>query len=281
MAIRLVNLRGRAGLQLGNGVADVEQASAGKFSADPMALLHDWDAFVAWARQVKDATGSLEEHELGAPVPRPGKVFGVGMNYREHAREAGLEIPASPVIFTKFPNCICGPTAAVELSSTYVDWEVELVVVIGRRGRRIPASAAFDYVAGYTAGQDISDRKIQFTDKPPQFSMAKSIDTFGPTGPALVTVDAFADPNDILLTCDVDAERVQEARTSDMIFAVPELVEFLSKSCTLEPGDLIFTGTPAGVGSTRNPRRYLKAGETIRSEVAGIGTLTNLCVGSR
>ena len=182
------------------------------------------------------------------------------------------------MVFTKFPNCLVGPRADVELSSDFVDWEVELVVVIGRGGRRIPQSRAFEHVAGYCVGQDISDRRIQLTDKPPQFSMGKSIDTFGPIGPALVSIDAFADPNNLALTCDVAGERMQDARTSDLIFSVPELIAFLSSMCTLEPGDLIFTGTPSGVGSTRNPRRYLKPGEEIVSTIEHVGTLVNRCV---
>ena len=280
MTVRLANARGRASLVVGDRLIDVERVSQGKFGADPMAALADWAAFAAWARGVKaPADGApVNEIDLGPPVPRPQKVFGIGMNYREHAKEAGLDIPSSPVVFTKFPSCLVGPRADVILSSGYVDWEVELVAVIGRRGRRIPVAHALDHIAGYTAGQDISDRKLQFTDKPPQFSMGKSIDTFGPIGPALVSLDAFTDPNDLALRCDVSGEQVQGARTSDMIFSVSELVAFLSSLCTLEPGDLIFTGTPSGVGSTRTPRRYLKPGEVITSTVEGIGTLVNRCV---
>jgi len=280
MTVHLANARGRASLIVGDRLIDVERASRGKFGADPMAALADWAAFVAWARGVKESPDGapVNESDLGPPVPRPQKVFGIGMNYREHAKEAGLDIPTSPVVFTKFPSCLVGPRADVILSSGYVDWEVELVAVIGRRGRRIPVGHALDHVAGYTAGQDISDRKLQFADKPPQFSMGKSIDTFGPIGPALVSLDAFADPNDLALRCDVSGEQVQGARTSDMIFSVSELVAFLSSLCTLEPGDLIFTGTPSGVGSTRTPRRYLKPGEVITSTVEGIGTLVNRCV---
>jgi len=280
MTVRLANARGRASLIVGDRLIDVERASRGKFGADPMAALADWAAFVAWARGVKESPDGapVNESDLGPPVPRPQKVFGIGMNYREHAKEAGLDIPTSPVVFTKFPSCLVGPRADVILSSGYVDWEVELVAVIGRRGRRIPVGHALDHIAGYTAGQDISDRKLQFADKPPQFSMGKSIDTFGPIGPALVSLDAFADPSDLALRCDVSGEQVQGARTSDMIFSVSELVAFLSRLCTLEPGDLIFTGTPSGVGSTRTPRRYLKPGEVITSTVEGIGTLVNRCV---
>jgi 2,4-diketo-3-deoxy-L-fuconate hydrolase len=280
MSIQLANVNGRASLLIGGRVADVERTSKGRFSSDPMAAVREWGDFVGWAHGVREgaATAALVEADLGPPVPRPAKVFAIGMNYREHAKEAGLDIPQTPVVFTKFPNCLVGARAAVELSSDFVDWEVELVVVISRRGRRIPQQGAFDYVAGYCVGQDISDRRIQFSDKPPQFSMGKSIDTFGPIGPALVSIDAFPNPNDLALTCDVAGERMQDARTSDLIFSVPELIAFLSGMCTLEPGDLIFTGTPSGVGSTRDPRRYLKVGEEIVSTIEHIGTLVNRCV---
>lgn len=276
--MRLANLGGRAQLVVGEGLVDVERASKGGFPSDPMAALEVWDALRVFAEGISAPDAPLDQSRLGPPVPRPAKVFGVGLNYREHAKEAGLEIPKAPLIFTKFPSCLVGPCADVVLSSGFVDWEAELVVVMGRRGRRIPAERALEHVAGFTAGQDVSDRKIQFADKPPQFSMGKSIDTFGPIGPAIVSLDGFRDPDDIGLTCDIDGERVQEARTTDMIFSVPELIAYLSSLCTLEPGDLIFTGTPAGVGSVRNPRRYLKPGETITTTIEGIGTLQNRCV---
>ena len=164
------------------------------------------------------------------------------------------------------------------LSSGFVDWEVELVVVLGRRAYKVREERVFEYVAGYCVGQDISDRKLQFSDQPPQFRMGKSLDTLRPDRPGVVSLDAFADPNDLHLTCDVGGERMQDARTSDMVFSVPQLVAYLSGLCTLEPGDIIFTGTPSGVGSVRNPRRYLQAGEEIVSTIENIGTLTNRCI---
>ncbi|MEO6025489.1 MAG: fumarylacetoacetate hydrolase family protein [Candidatus Binatia bacterium] len=280
MPIRLATLAGRAVLLVGTGTIDVARASGGRFSSDPMAVLADWDAFAEWARDWSEAdvTAPFAESNLGPPVPRPSKVFGIGMNYRDHAAEAKLEIPNSPVVFTKFPNCISGPFADVVLSSDRVDWEVELVIVIGRRGKGIAEKDALAHVAGFTVGQDVSDRRMQFAGKPPQFSLGKSLDGFGPIGPALVSLDAFADPNDLALTCDVGGERMQSGRTGDMIFGVAPLVAFLSRWCTLEPGDLIFTGTPAGVGSTRDPRRYLVAGAEIVSTIEGIGTMRNRCV---
>lgn len=280
MPIRVANAQGRAVLVIGDQIADVEQASAGRFAADPMAVLAEWPAFTAWAAGAgpSAATGRLDETQLGPPVPRPAKVYAIGLNYKTHAEEAGLPLPGKPMVFTKFSNCLTGPRGEVPLSSDYVDWEVELVVVIGRRGKAIAEVDALDHVAGYTVGQDISDRKLQFSDQPPQFSMGKSLDGFGPLGPAIVTLDALRDPNDLELTCDVADERMQAARTSDMVFNVPQLIAHLSRHSTLEPGDIIFTGTPSGVGSARQPRRYLQRGEEIVSTIEGLGTLRNRCV---
>jgi 2-keto-4-pentenoate hydratase/2-oxohepta-3-ene-1,7-dioic acid hydratase in catechol pathway len=182
------------------------------------------------------------------------------------------------MVFTKFPSCLVGPNAEVPLTSDRVDWEVEQVVVIGRRASRVAAEHAWDYVAGMTVGQDISDRRLQFAGKPPQFSLGKSATAFGPTGPALVSLDEFEDPDSLALRCWVAGERMQESTTENLIFSVPELIAYISRYCVLEPGDLLFTGTPGGVGSVREPRRYLVAGETIESEIEGIGRLSNLCV---
>ena len=280
MTVRLANAQGRASLIVGEQIVDVERASAGKLPADPMAAISRWDELCEWGSGIGAgaATGALDETALGPPMPRPAKVFAIGLNYKSHAAEGQLPLPAQPMVFTKFPNCLVGPRAEVRLSSSYVDWEVELVVVLGRRVRNVAEAQVFEYVAGYCTGQDISDRKLQFSDQPAQFSMGKSIDTFGPLGPALVSIDAFRDPNDLHLTCDVAGERMQDARSSDMVFSVPQLVAYLSRYCTLEPGDLIFTGTPAGVGSVRNPRRYLQPGEEIVSSIEGVGTLRNRCV---
>jgi 2-keto-4-pentenoate hydratase/2-oxohepta-3-ene-1,7-dioic acid hydratase in catechol pathway len=280
MAVRLANVQGRASLVVGSGVVDVEQSSGGRFGADPMSALTAWDDFQEWAagRREGDATTRLVETDLGAPVPRPRSVFAIGLNYRDHAAEAKLELPRQPMIFTKFPGCLAGPCGEIVLYSERVDWEVELVVVIGRRTRSVGEDRALAHVAGYTVGQDVSDRRLQFADKPPQFSLGKSIDGYGPTGPAVVSLDAFADPNGLPLTCDVSGERMQNGRTSDMVFPVPALIAWLSRWCTLEPGDLIFTGTPAGVGSVREPRRYLVAGDEVVSTIEGIGTLRNRCV---
>ncbi|MEM7410535.1 MAG: fumarylacetoacetate hydrolase family protein [Myxococcota bacterium] len=280
MGVRLVNRAGRAGLDCDGRFVDVAERSEGRFPADPMAVIAAWSEFCAWAKDIRAGADdpALDESELGPCVPRPSKVFGVGLNYRAHAAEAGLDLPKQPMIFTKFPNCLAGPRADVALTSERVDYEVELVAVIGRPARRVEGADAMEYVAGYCVGQDISDRALQFSDKPPQFSMGKSADGYGPIGPALVELAAFDDPDDVPLWCEVSGERLQEDRTRDMIFSVAELVAFLSRYCALEPGDLIFTGTPSGVGSVRDPRRYLKPGDEITSHIPGIGTLHNRCV---
>jgi len=278
MSVRLACAAGRAVVLVGDGAADVERHSNGRFSSDPMDALTRWDEFVAYAEGVAEPDSRLDPSSLGAPVPRPQKVFGIGLNYASHARETNMEPPEQPQVFTKFPSCLAGPTAVVDLPSDFCDWEVELVVVIGRGGRRITEDAALDHVAGYCCGQDISERRVQMAGDRPQFSLGKSFDTFGPIGPAVVSLGAFADPNDVGLTCDVSGERVQESRTSDLIFSVPQLVAYISSICTLVPGDLIFTGTPSGVGVARRPPRFLGDGDTIVSTIEGIGTMTNRCV---
>jgi 2-keto-4-pentenoate hydratase/2-oxohepta-3-ene-1,7-dioic acid hydratase in catechol pathway len=282
--MRFVNSGGRLGLERAGKVIDVAERSGGRFSADPMDAFAGpeghWDALCSWAKDQEPEAGDprLDPTRLGPPVPKPTQVFAIGLNYRDHAEEASLPIPASPMVFTKFPSCLVGPTAPIPLTSNRVDWEVELVVVMGRRASRVPASKAFEFIAGYTAGQDISDRAMQFKDKPPQFSLGKSAAGFGPIGPALVTLDEFEDVNDLAMRCYVGDDLMQDSATSNLIFSVAELIEGISRYCVLSPGDLIFTGTPAGVGSTQDPRRYLVAGETIRTEIEGIGELSNLCV---
>jgi 2-keto-4-pentenoate hydratase/2-oxohepta-3-ene-1,7-dioic acid hydratase in catechol pathway len=203
-------------------------------------------------------------------------VFGIGLNYRDHAGESGVTIPPAPLTFTKFPSCIAGPTADIPLSGDMVDWEVEIVVVIGDEASHVAVSDAWGVVAGLTLGQDISDRAVQMTGVPPQFCLGKSFANYGPIGPALVSIDAFADPDDLALWCNVAGERMQAARSSQLIFSIPTLVAYLSSICRLHPGDLIFTGTPSGVGVARG--RYLNPGETIVSGADVIGELHNMCL---
>ncbi len=278
--MRLVNFEGRLGLDVVGRFVDLAQASQGRIASDPMAAFAAWPEIrrLASEQTVGDAGRLILPERLGPPVPRPTQVFAIGLNYRDHAEEAGLPIPAQPMVFTKFPSCLAGPCADVPLTSDRVDWEVEQVVVIGRETHRVRASNAWEHVAGFCVGQDVSDRALQFADKPPQFSLGKSAPGFGPLGPALVSLDEIADRDDLRLRCWIDGESVQDSSTKNLIFPVPDLIVHLSRYCVLRPGDLIFTGTPGGVGSVRNPRRYLKPGETIESEIEGLGRLRNRCV---
>jgi 2-keto-4-pentenoate hydratase/2-oxohepta-3-ene-1,7-dioic acid hydratase in catechol pathway len=278
--MRFGNVGGRMQLVVGDGLVDVDAASGGRVPADPVAALERWDALVEWARSAAAASepaAPLSGAALMAPVPRPRQVFGVGLNYRLHAAEGGRDVPEEPAVFTKFPSCIAGPTSEIPVGSETVDWEVELVVALGRAARRVPAERAWDHVAGLMVGQDISDRAVQRR-PPAQWSLAKSFTGFGPTGPFLVTVDDVPDRDDLELGCSVNGEEVQKARTSDLIFPVPELVSRLSHIVTLWPGDLIFTGTPSGVGYARTPPRFLHAGDLLTSYIEGIGELRNRCV---
>jgi 2-keto-4-pentenoate hydratase/2-oxohepta-3-ene-1,7-dioic acid hydratase in catechol pathway len=278
--MRLVNHEGRLGLDLGGRFVDLAQQSGGRLPSDPMEAFAAWDGIRRFAEEqtMGDAGPVIVPAKLGPPVPRPAQVFAIGLNYKDHAEEANLPEPSSPMVFTKFPSCLVGPEAEVPLTSNRVDWEVEQVVVMGKAATAVSASEAWDYVAGFTAGQDISDRALQFSDKPPQFSLGKSATAFGPIGPALVSLDEFSDPDALALRCWVAGEKMQESTTANLIFSVPRLIEYISSYCTMMPGDLIFTGTPGGVGSVREPRRYLEPGELIETEIEGIGRLSNLCI---
>jgi 2-keto-4-pentenoate hydratase/2-oxohepta-3-ene-1,7-dioic acid hydratase in catechol pathway len=278
--MRLANRGGHAWLVDGQGRGvDLAAASGGRFGPDPMQALGAWDALVAWEAGARPhGEEALDPRTLGPCVPRPRQVFAIGLNYRDHALEAKLELPAAPMVFTKFPSCLAGPAADVRLFSQRTDYEVELVVVIGREARGVSERDALAHVAGYCVGQDVSDRRLQFQDKPPQFSLGKSREGFGPIGPWLTTLDALADPNDLAISCTLSGERVQASRTRELIFGVPALVAYLSRHCALAPGDLIFTGTPGGVGSLRRPARWLAAGDVIESEIEGLGRLVNRCV---
>jgi 2-keto-4-pentenoate hydratase/2-oxohepta-3-ene-1,7-dioic acid hydratase in catechol pathway len=275
---RLLNVHGRAALQAGEHWHDLAALSGDPALSSPMAAVTRFAELHALQAATAGRTpeGVVADVTLDPCVPAPQKVFGIGLNYRSHAAESAMELPPAPLTFTKFPNCLVGPTADIELSGTMVDWEVELVVVVGIGGRHIAEVDAWSHVAGITLGQDISDRAVQLTGKPPQFSLGKSFDTYGPIGPALVSVDSFPNPDDIELWCDVAGDRVQHATTADLIFPVAHLVSYLSSICTLVPGDIIFTGTPDGVGMASG--RFLKAGELVTSGAAIIGELANRCV---
>lgn len=278
--MRIANVAGSLALITADGVVDVARASAGRLPSDPAAAFDRWADVRAWADEFDGTAFPTDPRPLGPPSPRPRQVFAIGLNYAGHAAESGVDLPEFPSTFTKFPTSLAGPDATVALPSPNVDWEVELVAVVGREAYRVDAEDAWSYVAGLTVGQDLSERRVQLRPPVPQFSLAKSYSGFAPIGPILVTPDEFADPGDLEISCVLNGERVQHARTSDLIFPVPELISLLSSVVRLLPGDLIFTGTPSGVGATRNPPRFLKPGDELRSTVEGIGTLrTRFCTG--
>ena len=259
---------------------DVARASDGRFGPELPALFEDWLAFRAVADDLARSgpPQTLDADALGPPSPEPRQVFGIGINYRAHAEETGAALPAKPATFTKFPSSLTGPFATVELPEGAVDWEVELVFVIGARAERVAAADAWDHIAGVTVGQDLSERGLQFA-AGAQFSLGKSYPGFAPTGPWLVTPDELPTPDDLGLGCSVDGETVQDARTSDLVYDVPHLVEELSRVLPLLPGDLCFTGTPSGVGVSRQPPRFLAPGQVLESWIEGIGTMRNRLVG--
>jgi 2-keto-4-pentenoate hydratase/2-oxohepta-3-ene-1,7-dioic acid hydratase in catechol pathway len=204
-------------------------------------------------------------------------VFAIGLNYRSHAEESGMAVPDVPATFTKFPASLTGPFDDVEVVGGSTDWEVELVGVIGRPADGVAEEDAWAHVAGLTVGQDLSDRHLQFA-AGSQFSLGKSHRGYGPLGPWVVTLDEVPDPDDLALGCSVDGEKVQDARTSDLVFGVPRLIAELSVVLPLLPGDVIFTGTPAGVGMTRQPPRFLQPGQVVESWIEGVGTIRNRMV---
>ena len=278
--MKLANLDDRLVLVLADGVVDVATVSDGRFGPDPMAAYDDWAAFTEWAAGVTDSTAPLEEARLRCPVPRPRQVFAIGLNYRSHADESGMAVPEVPATFTKFPASLGGPFDDVEIIGDSVDWEVELVAVIGAQADHVTEADAWRHIAGLTVGQDISDRKLQFA-AGMQFSLGKSRRGYGPMGPWVVTPDEVPDPDDLGLGCSLDGETVQDARTSDLIFSIPQLIAELSSVLPLLPGDIIFTGTPAGVGMSRKPPRSLQPGQVLETWIEGIGTIRNRCVARR
>lgn len=212
---------------------------------------------------------------LLAPVPRPGKLIAIGLNYRDHAAESKMPIPEKPVVFSKFTTSVVGPGERVVLppTSEQVDYEAELAVVIGRRARNVARGVALDYVLGYTSLNDVSARDFQFADG--QWQRGKSCDTFAPMGESIVTTDEVPDPHHLSIKLRLNGQTMQDSNTDQLIFGVPELVAFLSETMTLEPGDVIATGTPPGVGFARKPPVFLKDGDVMEVEIEKLGTLRN------
>ncbi|HRH41607.1 MAG TPA: fumarylacetoacetate hydrolase family protein [Pyrinomonadaceae bacterium] len=218
---------------------------------------------------------SKDRIQLCASVPRPGKIICIGLNYRNHAIESGMEIPKSPIIFSKFVTCVIGSGDSILLpkASKKVDYEAEFAVVIGRQAKNVNRADAMDYVFGYTNFNDVSARDFQFADG--QWQRGKSCDTFAPMGEFIATRDEIEDPHNLRIQFRLNGEILQDSNTNELIFQIPELIEFLSQSITLEPGDIIATGTPPGVGFARNPPIFMKAGDVAEVEIEGLGVLKN------
>jgi len=227
-----------------------------------------------WARRY---TIGFNESDLRAPITRPGKVLCLGLNYRDHAAESGAEVPSEPVIFSKASSSVIGPGQPIRLprTSDQVDYEVELAFVIGEAARDVTAADAMRHVAGYTVLNDVTARDYQRVRGGGQWTLAKSFDTFCPIGPWIVTPDEVGDPHNLRLECVVSGQKMQSSSTSQMIFTVPRVIEYLSAVLTLEPGDVVGTGTPPGVGFARKPPRFLRAGDVVQCTVEKVGTLTN------
>jgi 2-keto-4-pentenoate hydratase/2-oxohepta-3-ene-1,7-dioic acid hydratase in catechol pathway len=273
--MRLTQLRTSAGAQL----AAVDSDGCRPLSIEPDVDLGDMlragcsrDDLAGMSRSDGD---SIAEPVLAPPL-RPGKIVAIGLNYLDHIRESGVEPPERPLVFAKFPSAMVADGEPIVLNPAVaqrVDWEVELAVVVGKRLRDVDNAAAMDGVFGYTCSNDVSARDVQFGDG--QWTRGKNLDTFCPVGPAIVTADEIPDPQDLRLTTSVNGERVQDASTAEMVFGVAEILSFCSRNFTLEPGDLVLTGTPWGCGEFMTPQRWLRDGDVVEVAVEGIGTLTN------
>jgi len=273
--MKIANYAGRAVLIQNDQVVDIEKASAGKFGPDLMSIYERWSEFVAAASSFSLTDGeALNESKLLSPIPAPRQVFGIGLNYHSHAKEAGVGAPAIPPVFTKYPSSLSGPFANIPRSGETVDWEAEVVVVIGKSARNVSEADAWSHVAGLSVGQDISERNVQFL-AGGQFSLGKSYEGFGPIGPWLVTLDEVKDPDDLHITCKINDQVTQSESTKDMVFNVSQLINQISAVTTLWPGDIIFSGSPAGVGLFEQPSRYLQVGDVVETTVEGIGTIRN------
>ena len=260
----------------------------GSFPDDMSALLQSDDttwqlvgSVTAWAEALPDSAGAslrqpLDRVRLAPPLANPSKIICVGLNYHDHCREQNIKVPDRPILFAKFPSSIIGPGDEITWppeASRKVDHEAELAVIIGREGRHIPIDQAYDYVAGYTIVNDVSARDVQFSDG--QWARGKSFDTFCPMGPYLLTADEVPDPHTLRIRCWVNGELRQDSNTRELIFKVPDLLAYISKTCTLMPGDILSTGTPGGVGVFRDPQVFLKTGDLVEIEIDKLGRLRN------
>tara|TARA_B100001996_G_C18651337_1_gene589517 strand:+ start:114 stop:1025 length:912 start_codon:yes stop_codon:yes gene_type:complete len=278
MSFKLGSINKRAVLLSEDHYYDLETISEGDLSSSSSEALFQIDKLNDLNEKLNSlqASGNLDEVNFDSPVSEPKNCYAVGLNYRNHAEESGMQIPEVPMIFTKHTTCLVGATADIELRSNYVDYEAELVVVVGKEGKNISKSEAWSHVAGVCIGQDISDRPTQFAASPAQFNLGKSFDTFGPMGPFLVSPDLVDAEKGLLIECRVNDELRQSDNTNDLIFDVPDIIAYLSEILTLNVGDVIFTGTPGGVGVMEG--KFLKDGDILNTSIEGLGNMNNKCV---
>ncbi|MBU6237152.1 MAG: fumarylacetoacetate hydrolase family protein [Planctomycetes bacterium] len=268
------------GLQTEHGVQDI-------FAADPslpgsmVELIAKWSMYESRVASLGKKLGSVQEPlQLLCPIDRPGKILCIGLNYRDHAIETKASIPTEPVVFCKMPTAMIGPLDAIRLPtvSNQVDYEAELVVVIGQRIKHATPIQAAQAIFGYTVGHDVSARDWQKGKPGNQWFLGKSFDTFAPLGPAITVASSIPDPSRLRIQCWINGQSMQDSNTRELIFPPAYLVEYLSQVMTLEPGDVIYTGTPSGVGVARTPPRFLKVGDTVEIEIESIGRLVNSCI---
>jgi 2,4-diketo-3-deoxy-L-fuconate hydrolase len=283
--MRLANLEGRATIVTDSGVVDVARASNGAFSASIDKCISQLDLLRRWYETARpDPTDSLTPEELigdprlGPVVKAPQQIFAIGLNYRMHAAEMGLTLPEQPMVFTKFVSALCGPNDQLPVQGSTTDFEAELVVVIGKTVRNVSVPDALSVVAGYCVGEDYSERTLQLKGSPAQFSIGKSFKNFAPIGPWLTTTDEIDNPNNLTISSEVNGTRHQDSNTSDMVFTVAELVSYVSSICELRPGDIMFTGSPHGVGQGLKPPVFLRPGDEIVTSIEHLGTIRNRAV---
>ena len=273
----------RAAVRSGNDYVDLAATDSKLPNSIREILAGGPDALAAVRKAVAQSNAkriAADSARFHAPVPDPRKIVCLGLNYRDHALESGRAIPTEPVLFSKYATALIGHGESIVIPkvSKRVDYEAELVIVIGKKGRHIPVEKAMQFVAGYCAGHDVSARDWQFKGETKQWMSGKTFDTFAPVGPELVTADELPDPHSLPIRLRLNGQTMQDSNTRQLIFGVPEILAYLSVIMTLEPGDLIFTGTPPGVGDARKPPVYMKPGDIAEVEIEGLGLLRNPCV---
>ncbi|MFM8868111.1 MAG: fumarylacetoacetate hydrolase family protein [Ilumatobacteraceae bacterium] len=279
--LRFGSIGGRAHAFFGDDrqpqAVDIERTLG--LPADPMQCIAHWDELRTRLDDLANgASRPVQLTELDCPIPRPSQLFAVGLNYRKHAEEMNSPIPNQPLVFAKFPSSLNSPTGTVTIVGETCDYESEVVVVIAKGGRDIPASEAWNHIAGLCAGQDVSDRGLQYAGTPPQFSLGKSRRGFSPIGPWVGDVHEHPRRDTLTIGCSVNGEQRQSTEIHDMIFSIDQVVAFLSSIVELRSGDLIYTGSPFGVGHGMKPPKYLQPGDVIETTLEGVGTIINHCV---